>query len=481
MTTLDAINRDWRWQPLRELAGGGLLLMELMLAAFWFTVITRSYVTYNPVQVLGVLGVVFAGVYLLQRTSHTWPVAFWQRSAILLIALLFSLWVTLEGLVYLPAFPSPGTIFTNLFINFVSMDIVPLEFWVLVTVLLLWWRSLALAQHPVETDQLYTSLLLGMISLLLYQFLPQWNNKSLIFVFIFVFIFVGLLSLEAIRIAVQVELRGGKEPLAVRGWLTGLGGAALGVAGLTVATAAIVRGWLGATLVRLVEILLSALLSLVLMALYPVSFLIERLIVWLQHFFTPLETNDQGSGLQPVAPWLQQQAQKGQGDVDALFRLLKSATMWTILILILAAVLASFGMKVYGEYRRKRAATEQLSPADILRDLGDAARQRARELADDLARRLRRTSAARLIQAARIRWIYGELMALCTRKKHPRQESVTPLEFLPQMVSLFPANTADLETITLAYLSVRYAEIPESSQEIRAVVEAWEHIKALDT
>ena len=29
MITLDYVNNDWRWQPLRELAGGGLLLMEI--------------------------------------------------------------------------------------------------------------------------------------------------------------------------------------------------------------------------------------------------------------------------------------------------------------------------------------------------------------------------------------------------------------------------------------------------------------------
>jgi hypothetical protein len=47
------------------------------------------------------------------------------------------------------------------------------------------------------------------------------------------------------------------------------------------------------------------------------------------------------------------------------------------------------------------------------------------------------------------------------------------------MINLFPANSADLETITQAYLSVRYAERPETNQEIHAVVEAWERIKAL--
>jgi len=481
MTTLDETNRDWRWQPLRELAGGGLLLMDLMLATFWFIVITRGYTAYPPLQVMGVLGALFAGVYLLQRTAPTWPVSTWQRSAILFVALVFSLWITLEGLVYFPALPTPGTIFTNLVTDFASKSIVPLEFWILVTVLLIWWRSLALARHPVETDRLFTSLVVGLLSLLLYQFLPQWSSRSLTFAFVFFFIFVGLVSLGAVRIALLVEMRGGKETLAVRGWLTGLSGAALGVAGLTVMMAVIVRGWLGETLVRIVEILLSALLSLVIMALYPVSILVGKLILYLQRLFAPYVSNDNTGNPILMAPsWVQQQAGKEQGNADAFFNLIKSATLWAIVIGILVVVVIAIGMKAYNERRRKKdTATDQLSAADILRDLGDAARKRARELADELARRLRRTSAARLIQAARIRWIYAELMALCSRLKHPRQDAVTPLEFLPQMINLFPANSADLGTITQAYLSVRYAERPETNQEIHAVVEAWERIKAL--
>ena len=161
--------------------------------------------------------------------------------------------------------------------------------------------------------------------------------------------------------------------------------------------------------------------------------------------------------------------------------MVKPVTMWAILIIIALGVLLAIGLRVYREIKhRLDTATAQLTTAEVLQEIGKAARQRASELADELVRRLRRTSAARWLRAARIRWTYGELMTLCTRLKHPRPGAVTPLEFLPEMVTLFPEHSADLDTITQAYLRVRYGEKPETSQEVQSVVEAWERIKARD-
>jgi hypothetical protein len=70
-------------------------------------------------------------------------------------------------------------------------------------------------------------------------------------------------------------------------------------------------------------------------------------------------------------------------------------------------------------------------------------------------------------------------MGLCSDLKHPRQRSVTPLEFLLEMATLFDGATMDLETITHAYLRVRYGELPETSQDVQKVVTAWDRVKAL--
>jgi hypothetical protein len=478
---MDDTQYEWRWQPLRELAGGGLLVMEMLLAAFWFTTIARGYKPLGLFQTIIILGVVFGGVYVMERTAQAWPVTEGWRRAIEIAVLVFCLWVTLEGLVYFPALPGPQAIFTKLFRDFASEYTIPLEFWVLVVVLLIWGRSLALAHHPIDNDRISSSLLLGLLSVMAYQFFPQRIETGAIFTGIFLFIFLGLLSMGAARIAVLIEMRGGKQTLASRGWMAGLGASALAAAGLTALLAVIVRGPIGQWVVRLFVIFLGLLGALFSVVLYPVSLLVSYLIIWLQKLLTNTLSN---SPLMNVINQMQQIAKKmAQDNGDRLSwitQIIKPATMWAILILILVGVVLAIGLQTWREHKRRMdSATTQLSTADMLRKLGEAARQRARELADELARRLRGLPGARLIQAMRIRWIYGELMELCDSLNRPRQRAVTPLEFLPEMSRLFEGTSADLETITHAYLRVRYGQLPETSQEVHNVVTAWERVKQL--
>jgi hypothetical protein len=103
-----------------------------------------------------------------------------------------------------------------------------------------------------------------------------------------------------------------------------------------------------------------------------------------------------------------------------------------------------------------------------------------REVSRSLRKRLRRFLEGRVqtSHAARIRRIYGELMALSARLEHPRPRAVTPLEFLNTLNVLFPSAAAELATITSAYIKVRYGEFPESPQELQGVLLAWERVRA---
>ena len=78
-----------------------------------------------------------------------------------------------------------------------------------------------------------------------------------------------------------------------------------------------------------------------------------------------------------------------------------------------------------------------------------------------------------MIAAARVRWIYAQLMALCAGLGQPCPQVVTPIEFLPRLVRLFPEQTAELNQITQAYLKVRYGMYPETQAEVTEVEACW--------
>ena len=46
------------------------------------------------------------------------------------------------------------------------------------------------------------------------------------------------------------------------------------------------------------------------------------------------------------------------------------------------------------------------------------------------------------------------------------------------MDNLFPDHGPELRSITQAYLRVRYGELPENVEEVHAVQDAWEDVRA---
>jgi hypothetical protein len=68
------------------------------------------------------------------------------------------------------------------------------------------------------------------------------------------------------------------------------------------------------------------------------------------------------------------------------------------------------------------------------------------------------------------------LLDLCAELERPRPKTKTPLEFIPVAFKLFSSLLAELETITQAYIRVRYGELPETEEEVENVEQAWRRI-----
>jgi hypothetical protein len=479
MDDIDEVTQDWRWQPLREVAGGCLLAMELLVAVFWFSVVGRAYKPLNLAVVLIILGGIFAGGYLLERSSQNWKISPAKRRWVLLAVWILSLWAGLEVLVYYPQVPGPLAIATALFKGFADQNLVPLEFWTLVATMLVWGRSQALAHAPTDTDRVVSSFSLTMLSLLAYQFFPPRLPAEVLSWLIFGMVFFGLAAMGSVRIAILAEMRGGKQTLANRGWMAGLAASALLVSAVTALLVLVVKGPGGQIVIHAFAILIGIIGGLLTMLAYPIAHLVESIVYWLQGMIASMQQEGTPQ-TDPLGKFrnLFNIPQLESDALNPLLNMIKPVTLWGVLIIIALGVIFALGLQVYRERKRRLdSASTQLSTADILRDLGDAARQRARDLADDLLHRLRKLPGARYLQAVRIRMIYAEFMSLCNNLDHPRQGAVTPLEFLPEMAALLIGAEAELQTITYAYLRVRYGELPETSQEIQNVLAAWEKVK----
>ncbi len=81
------------------------------------------------------------------------------------------------------------------------------------------------------------------------------------------------------------------------------------------------------------------------------------------------------------------------------------------------------------------------------------------------------------IEAENIRRIYAALLHRSALMGLPKREAETPYEFLPRLVELYPEAAPDLDALTEAYVSVHYAEIPATSEQVREMRTVWQRLK----
>jgi len=80
--------------------------------------------------------------------------------------------------------------------------------------------------------------------------------------------------------------------------------------------------------------------------------------------------------------------------------------------------------------------------------------------------------------AASIRRIYQNMCRAAAVNGYSRAEAETPFEYLTTLSKAWPENQADIRLITEAYVKVRYGELPESSEELDGLQEAWKRLQA---
>ena len=156
---------------------------------------------------------------------------------------------------------------------------------------------------------------------------------------------------------------------------------------------------------------------------------------------------------------------------------LKPFFLWAAILLFIGALLLIVRGQNWNERSEAEAEYQALANQDsIINHLRDALRKAFDKMAEGLGQVMRLRNARQLFGAMRIRRIYAHLMDLSARLDHPRPESKTPLEFLPNLEGLFPASKSELEMITAAYLRVRYGALPEDDEEIEVIESAWKRV-----
>jgi hypothetical protein len=299
--------------------------------------------------------------------------------------------------------------------------------------------------------------------------------------FLYIFFFSGLIALSTARISVITTMRGGILSRFDRRWFLGMFGATILVVGLAGLIA-----WLFSERIKLIEQLGSVAFGVfafvVVGVISPVIFAVESLVgkagtqsVALQQLLQALES---------FRAVLSQVANNLYDFLDRIgfpqwIPLLKPIFLWGLVILVAFLVISGISRWVMNERRsREEERGSVLSPSELLILLKEALQNQLKKLGEGLAGASRLLPGRGWLAAARIRRIYAELLELGEKLGKPRPQAHTPLEYLPDLISILPDLTKDLTIVTRAYMQIRYGEMPETPEDLEQVESAWARIRA---
>lgn len=474
-------------KPWRELALISALCVELSWITLWYRALiaTGKEVPYlQAFFVLSGLLLIFYGANRLMAFTNTHLII---RRFILLLLLLTNLILGMRWLLYSRETINLAEVINRPLRSFQDMaNIIPAEFIVMLLILLVSWRGLSYSDLNVGPVNAIASFRFGIIMFFFYGLILPLTDEDPSSA-LYLFLFFSLLSMTTARIAVLSQLRGGHRIQFNRQWLMGVLLVILGMVGISM----VVIDFANEQMFSLLFTLYTWTIYVLVLLLSPLLFGLVRLLLWLFDFIR----------LQEILDFLVQALKNFQNLFTSLMNAISSLAdrfnfsgverlfdylvrlrplyLWAALALIVVFIL--LGVRRY-IMKDERALEQEATPLpmdeDLFHLLRTAFRRGLSKLAENIEDFLGLRQARRLLAAARIRRIYAMLLEMSAQLDQPRPASWTPLEFMPQLESLFPGMSAELKTITDAYLLVRYGEVLETPDELNRVESAWKLVSA---
>lgn len=347
---------------------------------------------------------------------------------------------------------------------------------VILWVLLLWWRGASIGNMYTTLVRASFGMRLGLLTLLITFLAAGPDLREDMLAVVPFFFFFGLLASSLAR-ADSLNLDRARHPGFGRGWMLSLltvalvvtmGGyaAALWFSGMSMEQIAEPLGTIGEVVLTLLFLIASPILLLAqlaynfIKATMPDSF----------GTIIPTPSGDDSSGSQTQAPWL-----------SDLFTILGDALMAGVVILIVISLIAFIWFLFVARSERRHYQDEEreaLGTGEVVGGLQQTLRDSWRRLAELLGVLRRFGLGPDLFAALTVRRIYARMEKLAKMRGYPRSMAETPYEYRRELEQAFPGQTEAIQCITEAYIAVRYGEIPEDPAKLQAVHTAWETLKA---
>ena len=470
----------------RELAIFGLILMDLSWTVPWFQTLSGTQDSLPRWEIFLVLGLITIGANLLARFTNYFNLKVRYRRLLLVAYFFLTVGLALRLLLYSAEPTSLGDLIMRPIREMMDLtNLFPVELFVVLAVLFLSWRGIHLAQDFIGPLKVMGNFRLGFLMFLAYiLFVSLLTGDSLGWSWV-IFLFAGLVAIGAARVLILGLRKGARRSPFNRDWFLGMIFVVLATIGLAAAITVLAVG-LGPIIVGILfRIMLILLLILIAPFALVLTFILTLLAENIQLPDIPfMNTVTQSfERLQALFTELAEYAANYSWLLEALYRFWLDWGPYLRLmvcsgIIFLVAALIVLRLRSHRIWRDPEIGDDDLGPSR--EDLLNGLRKSLRERFEGLGRFFSREPGGdrqRLLAAAQIRRIYTHLTDLAAELGQPRLEAQTPREFLPALEKLFLGLEEDVELITEAYLRIRYGELPETTQEVRAVEESWTRIQ----
>lgn len=452
------------WWP--EAAACLLIITELSWVIPWYLLVIPISHIASPGRAVIVLGGIMLSGYFFTRFAEDLRLIKKVTSAGLAF-LLFA------GLVLSAGLLLEDGLWTVL-IRLVKLD--PGAILVVFAVTWLWWRGMSLAQETVRPWKAWRRFEVGILVFVAYLLVAnQFPENRVGMGWLIVFLFSGFSAVICARISyIQVQKGVARNPFDRR-WTLSIAGALGGTLFLTSLAAGLITGQYRRVLDGLADLTRYALAAGIFILSIPgmfVAFFLERWGGVIRQWLADMRLRFQVPT--PPPSFLEETYIPPEAisqNYSPLPGFVLSILFWLIVLALVALAINRLRSRLAQNRDQDLDGPESvLGPGDLRKVM----RQLVQDALDSLGRRLR--PAQRYLAAARIRRIYAQLMDLSSDLNVPRPAAKTPLEFLPDLQSLFLVLAPELAEITHAYMRVRYGEFPETDEELLAVELAWQRV-----
>jgi len=470
----------------REISILMIILMEVSWVTPWFRSMTPETYAVSPLRVFIILTGMVLFAHILVRTMDFLYLKKSIRQGLMIVFIIIGILVGIKTMLYAHEPLSLSEFFTRPLHNFADLkSIIPVEFIVIITVLIGFWRGLSIAQEHIGPSSVMDHFWIGIVMYVVFIFVNTIVTGETPGDFFYLFLFSSLVAMCAARMTVVGMLRGGTENKFNRFWFLGIILAALFVVGLSSVLGAAIGdqfAWIGVFVLGL----FGSVLVFVWILINPiVSFLITILsnlfhnakgIAGLEGSLQNLNKLIRGFGQKIIDMF----GNSGIGNLVArLGPTIKTIISIAIIVLVIFGVVAWMAIKLWRDRERRRLGEDQktdLKRGNLFQMLLEFLRQGWTGAINSLQQMTDLKHRQRIRAAARIRQVYAELMELCVTLGHPRADAETPLEFIFELKLLFPELHPEVAIITEAYNNVRYGQLPETQQEVEDVESAWKKV-----